>query len=162
MISAGLGTIVWSTIAFLIVLFVLKKFAWTPILSSLKEREDSIEDALRQADNARAEMANLTSQNQRILEEAKSERDKILSEAKDIRDKMVADAKSEADLQGKRIINEAREAIENEKMAALTEVKNLVAHLSVEIAEKVLNEKFQNQEEQKLFASKQLEQIKLN
>ena len=162
MLSAGIGTIIWTSVAFLVVLFLLKKLAWGPILSGLKERETSIENALRQADQARDEMARLNNENAKIIEQARIEQDRIIAEAKTIREKMISDAKAEAEAAGKKLAEDARLAIEAEKNAALREVKNMVANLSVDIAEKVLREKFADRSAQESFVNRELDNVKLN
>ena len=162
MLSAGIGTIIWTSIAFLVVLFLLKKLAWGPILSGLKERETSIENALRQADQARDEMARLNNENAKIIEQARIEQDRIIAEAKAIREKMISDAKADAEAAGKKLAEDARVAIEAEKNAALREVKNMVANLSVDIAEKVLREKFADRSAQESFVNRELDNVKLN
>jgi F-type H+-transporting ATPase subunit b len=162
MLSAGIGTIIWTSVAFLVVLFLLKKLAWGPILSGLKERETSIENALRQADQARDEMARLNNENAKIIEQARIEQDRIIAEAKAIREKMISDAKADAEAAGKKLAEDARVAIEAEKNAALREVKNMVANLSVDIAEKVLREKFADRSAQESFVNRELDNVKLN
>jgi F-type H+-transporting ATPase subunit b len=162
MLSAGIGTIIWTSVAFLVVLFLLKKLAWGPILSGLKERETSIENALRQADQARDEMARLNNENAKIIEQARIEQDRIIAEAKAIREKMISDAKADAEAAGKKLAEDARLAIEAEKNAALREVKNMVANLSVDIAEKVLREKFADRSAQESFVNRELDNVKLN
>ena len=162
MLSAGIGTIIWTSVAFLVVLFLLKKLAWGPILSGLKERETSIENALRQADQAREEMARLNNENAKIIEQARIEQDRIIAEAKTIREKMISDAKADAEAAGKKLAGDARVSIEAEKNAALREVKNMVANLSVDIAEKVLREKFADRSAQESFVNRELDNVKLN
>jgi F-type H+-transporting ATPase subunit b len=162
MLSAGIGTIIWTSVAFLVVLFLLKKLAWGPILSGLKERETSIENALRQADQAREEMARLNNENAKIIEQARIEQDRIIAEAKTIREKMISDAKADAEAAGKKLAEDARVAIQAEKNAALREVKNMVANLSVDIAEKVLREKFTDRSAQESFVNRELDNVKLN
>ena len=162
MLSAGIGTIIWTSVAFLVVLFLLKKLAWGPILSGLKERETSIENALRQADQAREEMARLNNENAKIIEQARIEQDRIIAEAKTIREKMISDAKADAEAAGKKLAEDARVAIEAEKNAALREVKNMVANLSVDIAEKVLREKFADRSAQESFVNRELDNVTLN
>jgi F-type H+-transporting ATPase subunit b len=162
MLSAGIGTIIWTSVAFLVVLFILKKMAWGPILNGLKERETTIENALRSADQAREEMARLNNENAKIIEQARIEQDRIIAEAKEIREKMISDAKADAEIAAKKLAEDARVAINNEKNAAMTEVKNLVASLSIDIAEKVLREKFADRSAQESFVNRELDNIKLN
>jgi F-type H+-transporting ATPase subunit b len=149
LVTPDIGLLFWMLISFSIVLFLLKKYAWKPILSSLKEREDSISDALDLARKTKEEMNALKADNERILAEARNERDKMLKEARDTKDAIISEAKTKASAEGDRMINIARQAIENEKMAAITELKNQVAMLSVDIAEKLLKEELSNPEKQK-------------
>ena len=162
LVFPGIGLIFWTTLAFLIVWIGLAKFAWKPILNAIKEREQSIDDALSQAQKAKEDVQALHSDNERILAEARAERDRILIEAKDAKNKMISEAKDKASEEGKRIIAEAREAIENDKKAAMTDVKNLVASLSIEISEKLLLKNFDSKTEHKEFVERQIQNIKLN
>src|ERR1039457_4682378 len=129
LLNPSYGLIVWTLVAFLTVLFLLKKFAWKPILNSLKEREDFIQNALDSAEKAKEEMKTLQSNNERFLVEARAERDQLLKDARDVREKMISDAKGIASKEGERLLKSARENIQNEKMAAITELKNHVAVL---------------------------------
>jgi F-type H+-transporting ATPase subunit b len=152
----------WTSLVFVILLFLLAKFAWKPILKSVKEREVKIESALEASEKARTEMALLKSQNEDLRKEALVERDALLKEAREIKDKMVAEAKVTAKEEGERIIESAREAIKNEKMAAVIEIKNQVATLSIEIAEKIVKEKLSTDEKQKTLVDGLVEEINLN
>ena len=154
--------IFWTTIIFVIFFFLLAKFAWKPILGAVKSREESINNALASAEAARREMQNLTADNERILQEARMERDALLKEARDMRDKMVADSKQEAQVQGERMIEQAKAAIEAEKNAAMAELKSQVSSLSLEIAEKLLKEELSNKEAQTKLVEKLLGDVKLN
>lgn len=162
LLSPSYGLIVWTLLAFGIVLFLLKKFAWKPILNSLDEREKSIQGAIDEAKKAREEMASLKSDNEKILIQAKTERDIILKEARDIREKMIAEAKEKATVEADRLTTIARENINNEKMAAITELKNQVAHLSIEIAEKILKQELSEKDKQKSIVKNLLEDVKMN
>jgi F-type H+-transporting ATPase subunit b len=162
LITPELGTFVWMFLAFAIVLFLLKKFAWKPILSALKEREDSIEGALRSAERAKEEMAELQADNERILQEARKEREAMLKEAKEMGSTLVSEAKQKATLEADKVIESARLNIENEKSVALGEIKALVANLSVEIAEKILRQKFADDQQQKDYFKKLMDEVKLN
>jgi F-type H+-transporting ATPase subunit b len=162
LIQPALGLIVWTGTAFLILLFLLRKFAWKPILDAVNTREQNINDALASADKARAEIANLTQENEKLLAEARLEKDRILADAKKTKDAIISEAKSTADAEGKRIIESARAVIENEKQAALTEVKNMVATLSIDIAEKVLRKEFEQKSAQEAFVKQHIDDIKLN
>jgi F-type H+-transporting ATPase subunit b len=162
LLSPSIGLIVWSLAAFLIILWLLKKFAWKPILKALDEREKSIQDALDAAQKAKEEMKALTADNDRIIAEAKSERDNILKEAREIKDKMIAEAKDRASKEAEKITATARENIQNEKMAAITELKNQVAHLSIEIAEKILKQELSEKDKQKTVINNLLQEVKMN
>lgn len=154
--------IFWTTIIFVIFFFLLAKFAWKPILGAVKSREESINNALASAEAARREMQNLTADNERILQEARMERDALLKEAREMKDKMIADSKHEAQLQGERMIEQAKAAIESEKNAAMSELKSQVSSLSLEIAEKLLKEELSNKEAQTKLVEKMLGDVKLN
>jgi F-type H+-transporting ATPase subunit b len=150
------------TVSFLIVVFILRKFAWGPILTSLKERETSINDALNSAKKAKEEVANMKAENERILQEARNERDKMLKEARDTKDAIVSEARTKAQVEGDRIITIARETIQNEKLAAITELKNQVATLSIDIAEKVIRQQLAGDDKQKALVNDLLKDVKLN
>jgi len=157
-----LGFVVWSTIAFALLLVILGKFAWKPILGAIHERELSIETALASAENAKAEMARLTSQNEALLKEARIERDAILKEAKDLKDKILAEARNSAQTEGAKLIEKAKAEIDSQKAAALAEVKDQVAELSIEIAEKILRRQFEDQNQQQALVADLLKEVKLN
>jgi len=162
LIQPGLGLIFWMTISFGAVLFILAKFAWKPILKSLKEREHSIDEALHAADKAREEMKQLQFSNEKLLREAKNDRDAILNEARKIREKMIEDARTRANEEAQRIVENAKERIENEKMAAITDLKNQIALLSIEIAEKLIREELSKDKKQEELIRKMLDDIKTN
>ena len=157
-----LGLFFWQVIIFIGLIFLLKKFAWKPILDAVNEREEGIKNALLSADNARKEIQNLQADNQRILQEARMERDALLKDARDIKDKMVADAKNEAQAQGQKMIEQAKAAIESEKNAAMAELKLQVSTLSLEIAEKLLKDELSNKAAQVKLVEKMLGDAKLN
>jgi F-type H+-transporting ATPase subunit b len=162
LIKPELGLLFWMVVSFLIVFFLLKKFAWKPILDMLKERETSIESALQAAENAKFEMARLQANNEQLIQEAKAERDNILKAAREAKENMISEAKDKATQEADRLIKIARENIHNEKMAAITDLKNQVALLSVEIAEKLIKAELANKESQKDLINKYLEEAKLN
>lgn len=162
LVKPSIGLIFWMIVSFSIILFLLKKFAWKPILGMIKEREDSIENALAAAEKAKEEMKTLQANNERILHEAKAERDQLLKDARDIREKMIAEAKDVATKEGERLLKAARENIQNEKMAAVTELKNQVASLSIDIAEKILRAELSSDEKQKTLVTTLLKDINLN
>ena len=162
LLNPSYGLVVWTLFAFLTVLFLLKKFAWKPILKALKEREDSIQNALDSAKKAKEDMLALQSNNEKILQDAKLERDNIMKEAREMKDAIIAEAKSKASKEADKLIATARENIQNEKMAAITELKNQVATLSIEIAEKILKEELSSPEKQKVLVKTFLEDVNLN
>lgn len=154
--------IFWTSIIFLVFFILMKKFAWKPILGAVKSREESINNALAAAETARKEMLNLKADNQRLLDEARAERDAMLKEAREIKEKMIADAKSEAQVQGAKMIEQAKAAIESEKNAAMAELKNQVSGLSLDIAEKLLKGELSNKASQTELVEKMLDEVKLN
>lgn len=162
LIQPEIGLIFWMTVSFAIVLYILGKFAWKPILKALSDREQSIEDALNTAKKAKEEMIALKSDNERLLNEARAERDKMLKEARDTKDAIIAEAKGKAQTESNKILASAREAINNEKMAAITELKNQVAKMSIEIAEKILRHELSNDEKQKALMDNLIKDISLN
>ncbi len=162
LVTPDIGLIIWQLIIFLIVLFILRAFVWVPILSALKAREHQIEDSLRAADNAKEEMEQIKADNEYLLQEARIERDAILKEAKEEAGHIVERAKAETSDITSKMIQDARDAIEVEKKAALTEVKDLVGSLSIEIAEKVLREKLADNKSQKSLVDKFIKDIKIN
>ena len=162
LVTPGLGLIVWTTFIFLILLFLLKKFAWTPINNAVKNREESIRAALSSADKAKDQLLLVQADNEKIIKEARNERDLMLKEAKEIKETIIEEAKGKAELEAKRLIEQARASIQNEKHSAINEIKDQVAQLSVEIAEKILREQLANDKQQKALIDKLLKEIKLN
>jgi F-type H+-transporting ATPase subunit b len=157
-----LGLIVWTVLAFLIVLFILKKYAWKTILNGLNERETNIANSIASAEKVKLEMAQLKSENEALLQSAREERSAMLKEAKDIKDKMINDAKEEAKAQAAKIIADANASIHHQKMAALTEIKNQVGKMVVEVSEKILRKELSDKANQESYISKLAEEIKLN
>jgi F-type H+-transporting ATPase subunit b len=162
LVTPGLGLLFWTFVAFIGVFFILRKYAFGPIAQALKERETSIDNALKAAAKAKIEMEALTANNQKLLDEARSERDAILKKAKESAEKLVEDAKSKAGEEGKRMIEDARQAIRQEQQAAIENIKKQVAELSVEIAEKILKTKLQDNASQKEYVNELLKQTNLN
>ena len=162
MISFDPGLIIWTTIIFTILLIVLKRFAWKPILSAVEERSKSIDEALKLAEKAKEEMALLNADNERILTEAKTERDALLKEAREIKDGIINEAKDKANKEADKILTSAKEQIANEKMKAITELKNSVAILSIDIAEKVLKRELKEKVNQEEFIEGTLKDSNLN
>lgn len=144
----SLGLFVWQAVLFIALIFLLKKFAWKPILDSVNDREEGIKDALDSAEKAKLEMQNLQADNQKLLKEARAEREAMLKEAREMKNKMIDDAKGEAQTQANKMIQQAQAAIESEKKAAMTELKSHVAGLSIEIAEKVVRAELTNKDKQ--------------
>ncbi|TWF44202.1 ATP synthase F0 subcomplex B subunit [Chitinophaga polysaccharea] len=162
LLQPALGLFAFSFIVFVIVFLILKKFAWKPILATLKEREDSITDSITTAERVKEEMAQMKAEHEHVLAEAKAERSKILKEAKDAKDMIISEAKTQAQAEAKKIISEAYTAIENQKMAALTDVKNQVGNLVIEVAEKVLRRELADKTAQEGYVKQLAEEIKLN
>lgn len=162
LLSPSYGLIVWTLIAFLTILFLLRKFAWKPILKALSDRENSITDALNTAKKAKEEMLALQSNNEKLLNDARAERDKLLKEAREVKDAIIAEAKGKAQAEANKIMASTLDSINNEKMAAITELKNQVAKMSIEIAEKILRHELSNDEKQKTLVENLLKDISLN
>jgi F-type H+-transporting ATPase subunit b len=162
LVTPGIGMIFWSTLFFLILLFVLGRFAWPAILAAVVARNESIRRALDAADKAKEEMAQLKADNERILAEAKAERDALLKEAKEVKDKMIAEAKEKASEEAKKLVQGAKEAIRTEKAAAMNEMKEQMATLSVDIAEKILRLKLEESKAQKELVDKLISEADLN
>lgn len=162
LLQPALGLFTISLLIFIIVFLILKKFAWKPILATLKERETSISDSIAAAERVKEEMAQMKAEHEHVLAEAKAERSKILKEAKEAKDQIIGEAKTQAQAEAKKIINEAYTAIENQKMAALTDVKNQIGSLVIEVAEKVLRKELSDKSAQEQFIKQQAESIKLN
>lgn len=162
LITPGIGLVVWMFISFSILVFILGKFAWKPIINMLNEREQTITDALDQAKTAREEMKSLQANNELLIIQAKEERDSIIMEARKIKEKMIEDAKVRANEESQRIIDAARESINYEKMQAITELKNQVGVLSIEIAEKLLKEELSDKGKQEKMIEGMLSDIRFN
>lgn len=161
-VEYGIGLIFWQSVAFLIVLFILGKFAWKPILGSLKAREDSITEAMEKAEIARQQTENLKGDNEKLLQEARLEREKVLKDALSAADKIRLEAKNDALKISEKMISDAKIAIQTEKNTALLEVKKLVADLSLEIAEKLLKRNLSDQKSQKDLVNDLLKDVKRN
>ena len=162
LVQPGIGLIFWMTLSFLIVIFILKKYAWKPILNGLKEREKSIDEALNAAEEAREAMKNLKADNEKLLQEAKEERDNILRDARKMKENIITEAKEKAQVEANKIVEGALVTIENEKNAAVHELKNQIATLSIEIAEKILKEELKTKGKQKELIDKLVSEIKFN
>ena len=162
LITPSIGLVFWTSLVFLILLVILKKVAWKPILSAVKEREESIENALQAAEKAKQEMASLQASNEALLKEAREERDVMLKEAKEAKDQIISEAKGKAKEEAESIMAQAKQAIQVEKNAAMADIKNQVAGLSLSIAEKILRENLSNDDKQKDLVNKYIDEINLN
>ncbi|MDR7796364.1 F0F1 ATP synthase subunit B [Riemerella anatipestifer] len=156
------GNLIWSLVVFLILVLLLSKFAWKPILKTVNDRETSIADALNQAKLAKKEMEDLKADNERIIREAKVERDAILKEAREIKDRIVNEAKEVAKVEGDKMIAAAKQSIAAEKSAAMADIKNQVGALSLSIAETILKQKLDNTEAQNALVENMLNKSNLN
>ncbi len=154
LVEPAFGLLFWMTISFGIVFFLLAKFAWKPILSSLRERERTIEDALSEARKAREEIARMNASNEALMDQAREEREVLLKEARDIRDREIAEAKTRAKTEADALMSRARLDIQNEKNAAITEMKNQVASLSLQVAETILRERLSGEVAQQVLVDK--------
>jgi len=162
LISPSIGIIFWGTVVFVILMILLAKFAWKPILKAVKDREDSISDSLALADKTKAEMAALQSENETLLQKARAERDQIIKEANEASKLMIAEAKDKSKVEADKIMSDAQKAITNEKNAAMSEIKTHVAALSLEIAEKIVKGELASSDKQKALAGQLAEDITLN
>ena len=162
LVLPDIGLVFWNTIAFLILLVVLGKFAWKPMLKAIAERESGIEEALLRADKMKAEIAAMQNENEALLAKAREERAGMIKDAKETADKMVSEAKDKAKQEYERIISDAQLAITQQKNAALTEVKNQVGSLVVEVAEKILRKELSNKAEQETYIKQLADGVKLN
>ena len=162
LIKPEIGLVVWTTAAFLLLLFVLAKYAWKPILGAIKKREQTINDSLATAEKVKAEMAQLQSENEALLAKAREERALMLKEARDTKDRIINEAKEQAKIEANKIVLDAQAAIQSQKMAALTDVKNQVGALVIEVAEKVLRRELGNKSEQENYIKQLSSEIKLN
>jgi len=160
--TPAIGTVVWTSVIFALFFFLLAKFAWKPILSMVKERDETIKNSLEAAEKAKEEMLKIQSDNEAILRKAREERETILKEARDVRDKLIAEAKGKAEEEAEKMIEKARTGIENEKTKALLEINEQVASLSVDIASKLLREQLSKTAEQEKLIENYLKEIDLN
>jgi F-type H+-transporting ATPase subunit b len=162
LVLPNFGLFFWATILFLMIFLILRKFAWSTILKAISDREASIEASLKAAEQARDEMSRLQSDNQKLLDEARRERDAMLKEARELREKMINEARETAAAEGARQIESARVQIQSEKMAAITELKNEVGRLSIEVAEKILRKKMEDGKEQEATVSRLINEMHFN
>ena len=162
MLSVSIGTVIWTTIAFLVVMFLMKKMAWGPIMESIKEREDFIESSIADAKKAKEDLATLKSKNEDLLKEARAERDLLMKDAKAAKEKMISEATGEAKIQAEKIMIDAKASIDHEKSQAIAEIKTQVATLSIDIAEKIVKEKLSLDEKQQELVKSLVNNINLN
>jgi F-type H+-transporting ATPase subunit b len=162
LVKVDIGLLFWMTLTFSILLFILGKYAWRPIMKMLHEREDSIEKALNAADEAKKEMLKLKAGNEQLLVEAKEERDALMRDARKVKESIIEEARVKANEEASRIIENARESIQFEKLAAINELKNQIASISIEIAEKLLGQELADKEKQQQLTEKLLKDVKIN
>ena len=158
----SVGLFFWQTLLFVVLIFVLKKYAWSPILSAVEDREEGIKNALKSAENAKAEMQALNADNERILAEARLERDVLLKEAREIKGNIINEAKEQANVEADKILTSAKEQISTEKMKAITELKNTVAELSIDMATMVIKSELKDAAKQKQLVTDALKEAELN
>ena len=162
LVTPELGLFFWMVVSFSIVVFLLGKFAWKPILNALKEREESIDEALQSAEKAREEMSHLKADNEQIIKEAKLQREMLIKEAREIKDKIIEEATAQANNEAKKIIENAKKLIQNEQKVAITEIKNQISLLSVKIAEKLIKQELSKDKKQEDLINNLLKEIKVN
>ena len=162
LLTPGFGLLIWTLLAFLVVFFILKKFAWPAIIGGLKQREQSIADSLATAEKVRAEMAQMKSENEALLAKAREERAQMLKEARETKDKIINEAKEQAKVEANKIIVDAQAAINTQKMAAVTEVKNEIGKLVIEVSEKVLRRELTDKKAQEEHVKSLVNEVKLN
>jgi F-type H+-transporting ATPase subunit b len=162
LLTPGFGLIIWTLLAFIIVFFILKKYAWPPIVKGLREREESIANSLASAEKVKAEMAQMQSENEALLAKAREERGLMLKEARETKDKIINEAREHAKVEANKIMNEAQQAIQAQKMAAITEVKNQVGKMVIEVSEKVLRRELENKKAHEELIKGLVEEVKLN
>ena len=162
LVTPAIGLMFWTCVVFVLLLVLLKKFAWKPILNAVDERNESIENALKSAESAKAEMQALNADNERILAEARLERDALLKEAREIKGNIINEAKEQANVEADKILTSAKEQISNEKMKAITELKNTVAELSIDMATMVIKSELKDADKQKQLVTEALKEAELN
>lgn len=162
LVTPDFGLVIWMTLTFLTVLFLLSKFAWKPIMKMINEREKTIEDALLSAEKAKQEMAKLTANNEMLLREAQAERDALLKTARDTKDQIIHEAREKASQEAERLIASARESINTERQKAITELKSQAAALSLEVAEKLVRQNLSSDARQKELAEQLVADANMN
>jgi F-type H+-transporting ATPase subunit b len=162
LITPEYGLFVWQVVVLFVLIFLLTKFAWKPVMKAVGEREASINDALASAEKAKEEMANLKADNEKLLQQARAERDEMLKEAQDMKKSIISEATEDANEKSERILEKAQITIQSEKKQALLEIKSQVAELSVQIAETVVKKQLDDKKEQMILVNKMLDDVKLN
>ena len=162
LVTPGIGLIFWTSVVFIVLIILLKKFAWKPILEAVEKRSNSIEEALNASEKAKAELTELNEEKDKLRKQALADRDALLKEAAATKTKIVSDAKAQAKQETEKILTNAREVIKNEKMAAITELKNQVALLSLDIAEKIVKEQLTSSDKQKALVDNLVKEVNLN
>ena len=162
LLTPGFGLLIWTLLAFLVVFFILKKYAWPAIIKGLKDREQGIADSLATAEKVRAEMAQLKNENEELLAKAREERGQLLKEARETKEKIINESKEQAKVEANKIIVEAQAAINTQKMAAITDVKNQIGKLVIEVSEKILKRELENKEAQEAHIKGLVDDVKLN
>jgi len=162
LVTPGIGLIFWMLVSFSLVMFVLAKYAWAPIMKGIHQREDTIEKALEAANEAKKEMLKLKAGNEQLLRDAKDERDALMRDARKVKEAILEDARVKANEESARILENARENIQFEKMAAINDLKNQIATISIEIAEKLIGKELENKEQQQQLTEKLLKEVKIN
>lgn len=162
LLTPEFGLFFWTLLAFLVVLFILRKFAWKPILKTLSERETGIADSIAAAERVKKEMQEMQAENEKVMADAREQRSKILKEAKDEQERIINKAKDDTKTIADKMIADAQQQIQQQKMAALTEVKNEIGNLAVEVAEKVLRKQLASAESQNEYAKMLVDEIKMN
>ena len=162
LLTPPLGLLIWTLLAFLVVFFILKKYAWPQIIAGLKKREETIAESLATADRIKEEMVQFKSEHEDLLAKAREERGHILKEARDIKDQIIAEAREKAKAEANKIISNAQESIENQKMAAIIDVKNQVGKMVIEVSEKLLRKELSNKGEQEKHIKGLIDEVKLN
>ena len=162
LLTPGFGLIIWTLLAFIIVLILLKKYAWKPILNSMNEREQGIADSLATAEKIKLEMTQMKSEHEELLVTAREERGQMLRDAKETKDKIISEAKEQAKIETNKIIADAQSVINQQKMAALTDLKNQVGNLVVEVSEKILRRELSNKQEKENYIKELAENVKMN
>jgi F-type H+-transporting ATPase subunit b len=162
LVTPGIGLIFWMLVSFGLVMYVLAKYAWTPIMKGIHQREDTIEKALEAANEAKKEMLQLKAGNEQLLRDAKDERDALMRDARKVKEAILEEARQKAGEESARIIENARENIQFEKMAAINDLKNQIASISIEIAEKLIGKELENKKSQQELTEKLLKEVKIN